>query len=163
MAAPPAAAGRKKSKLPTGRALQTGGSEARLAVGRNVPGSRRGSRAEAVKGTVSTMTENQTETTQAKRLTKAEMLALLQSEDFDREALVAALEAEQVRTAPFRDRPEVRTHIDEFNEARSKGFQPAVYKKDAEALGVAVKGMISALEAVAEAAGIDLHPEDEED
>ena len=109
--------------------------------------------------TESTTTEN----TQAKRLTKAEMLALLQSEDFDREALVAALEAEQVKTAAFRDRPDVRAQIDAFNEARSKGFQPAIYKKDTEALAVAVKDMVTALEGVAEAAGIDLHPENEED
>lgn len=107
------------------------------------------------------MSETTTQNTQAQRMSKAQLLAALQSEDFDREALVAALEAEQVRTAPFRDRPEVRAYIDEFNTARSKVFQPAVYKKDAEALGTAVKGMIRALEGVAEAAGIDLTPEED--
>lgn len=96
------------------------------------------------------------------RMSKADLVAALQSDDFDREALVQQLLEEQAKTAPFRERAEVRTHIDAFNEARSKAFQPAIYKKDTEALATGLKGMISALEAVAEAAGVDLAPAEED-
>lgn len=101
--------------------------------------------------------------TQPKKMSKADLLAALQSDDFDREALVQRLQEETRTVAPFRERPEVKAEIERFNTARQKGFQPAIYKKDPEVLTVALKEMLVALEGVAEAAGINLHPEVDEE
>lgn len=96
-------------------------------------------------------------------MNKTELLAAITSDDFDREALVAQLEEEAAEerakkeaNAPFRERPSVRPHVEAFNTARKELFQPAIYRKDPEALGVALTAMKEALTAIGEEVGVEV-------
>jgi hypothetical protein len=99
-------------------------------------------------------------------MNKTELLAALQADDFDREAILEVLKKEaqeeaekKAATAPFRERPSVRVHLDEFNRARQDLYQPAIYRKSGDDLAVALKSMVASLEEVAAAAGVTIHDE----
>lgn len=101
-------------------------------------------------------------------MTKKELIAAILELDPERKA--AALKKENVadltmlyeelkpapRVVAFRERPEVREHIDAFKEHRTDLFQPAVYSRDEEKLESALREMLTDIRNIAEAADVTL-------
>lgn len=97
---------------------------------------------------------------------KKELIAAIRELDDSRS--VASLKKENVadlamlldelqppaKVVAFRERPEVREHLDSFKENRTKLFQPAIYKTNDEELATALTTLIADLRAVAEAADV---------
>lgn len=92
---------------------------------------------------------------------KTELLAALQADEFDREALIKALTVEG--TKRYRDQPEAWTLWQEFKTHRTEQVQPAFFAKDGSRLAEALRGHIAAIYDLAEACGLDLDPDADAD
>jgi hypothetical protein len=60
------------------------------------------------------------------------------------------------KSPPFREREEVKVHIDSFKTNRNQLFQPAIYRRDDKQLEVALRTLINDIQDIASASGVVL-------